>query len=280
VPRVLQDSHQDEQRDTSEVGMHGYYSNFGKYMAMRTAMQSDATDLLRVLRSDEHVDEVIKNAKLRDLTGPDEMVEPRSEGNQGDIYKILEKGKPYVLKIYKTGLSPQYTQFQRDLLKHIDDPEARAHPGFAAVCFAALPVGWATHMAKKGLVFRYVIQPRKPRKPTANDRAQVRDQIAFLHWLGYVHLDITDRNIMLADKGKCYLMDYDCVCKIGRIPLGPLPPESSEPIMRRDPAELDADDHLWQLLQTSFFKDLHVDEVRQAPVEVKWQQASGEGLVH
>jgi len=91
--------------------MHGYYSNFSKYMAMRSPMRSDATDPRGVLRSDEYVDEVIKNAKLRDMTGPVEMVEPLSEGDHGDIYKILEKRKPYVLKIYKTGLNPQYTQF-------------------------------------------------------------------------------------------------------------------------------------------------------------------------
>jgi len=95
-----------------------------------------------------------------------------------------------------------------------------------------------------------------------------------------VHLDITDRNIMLADKDKCFLMDFDSVCKIGHVPLGPLPDECTEELLtRRFPARLDDDDHLWQQLQTTFFKDLP-DEVKQAPVEVKQQQqAPGEGLV-
>jgi len=242
-------------------------------MSLRNSVQADPADRRRVvradqMRADDYVDEVIKDAKLRDLTGTYDMVEPLSEGNQGDIYYMLEKAKPYALKIYKTGLNRQYTEFQRDVLKNLDNPVARAHPGFAAVCFAALPVGWATHMDKKGLVFRYVVSPRKSRRPTASDRAQVRDQIAFLHWLGYVHLDVTDRNIMLADDNKCYLMDYDCVCKIGDVPLGPLPTECPEALLtRRYPADLDDDDHLWQHLQTTFFKDLPAD-AKLPPVQI------------
>jgi len=274
-PRAPQDQPQDELRNSSGGGLPGYYQDFAKHMSMRMVVQSDR------VQADDFVNEVIQNAKLPDMTAYD-VVMPLSEGNQGDIYKMVVKAKPYVLKIYKSGLHRQYTEFQKDLLKHIDNPEAKAHPGYEAVYFAALPVGWATHMGKKGLVFRYVAQAGKSRRPNAGDRAQVRDQINFLHWLGYVHLDITDRNILLARNDKCYLMDFDCVCKIGDVPLGPLPKESSEPIMRRDPAELGDDDHLWQHLQITLFKDLSADEVKQAPVEVKQQQqqAPGEGLVH
>jgi len=243
-------------------------------MASRTVVRST--------RAYDYVDDVVQTLKLPDMTNTYDLVTPLSEGNDGDVYYMVDMEKPYVLKIYKSGVNRRYTQFQLDLLKNIDNPEAKAHPGYAAVYHAALPVGWATHLGKKGLVFRYVVSPRKSRKPTASDRAQVRDQIDFLHWLGYVHLDITDRNILLADKGKCYLMDYDCVCKIGDIPLGPLPKECTETLLtRRYPAELDDDDHLWQHLQTTFFKDLPADEVKQAPVEVKQQQqAPGEGLVY
>jgi len=281
---VKRDASQNEHRDSTEVELPGYYQGFAKHMSMRLVPQSDARRIVRAdqMRADEYVEAVIKNGKLRDLTSTYDAVEPLSEGNDGDIYYLLDNGMPYVLKIHKTGVNRAYIQFQLDLLKHIDNPEAKAHPGYAAVYHAAMPVGWATHMGKKGLVFRYVVPPRKPRKPTASDRAQVRDQIAFLHWLGYVHLDITDRNILLADKDKCYLMDFDSVCKIGQVPLGPLPKECTETLLsRRYPAELDDDDHLWQHLQTTFFKDLPADEVKQAPVEVKQQQqAPGEGRVH
>jgi len=262
---VPQDPHQDEQRDSSAVDPSGYYQNFSKYMASRTVVRST--------RAYDYVDDVVHAWKLPDMTNTYDLVTPLSEGNDGDVYYMLDQEKPYVLKIYKSGVNRRYSQFQLDLLKHMDNPEAKAHPGYAAVYFAALPVGWAAHMGKKGLVFRYVVQPRKARKPTANDRAQVRDQIDFLHWLGYVHLDITDRNIMLADKDKCYLMDYDCVCKIGDVPLGPLPSECTETLLtRRFPADLDDDDHLWQHLQTTFFKDLPPDEATLVPMQ---QQISG-----
>jgi len=103
------------------------------------------------------------------------------------------------------------------------------------------------------------------RQPTAGDRAQVKDQMKFLHWLGYCHLDITKRNVLLGNNDKCYLLDYDCVCAIGLCPLGPLPPESSDPVKRRDPAEVEDDLHLWYQLQGTFFKDLPVEHLQQAP---------------
>jgi len=90
----------------------------------------------------------------------------------------------------------------------------------------------------------------------------------FLHWLGFCHLDITARNIMLADEGKCYLMDFDCVCKIGLVQLGPLPEESSEVILRRDPAGIADDLHLWRLLQTTFFDNLPADNAASNPPAV------------
>ena len=262
-----QDPHQDEQRDSSAVDPSGYYQNFSKYMASRTVVRST--------RAYDYVDDVVHAWKLPDMTNTYDLVTPLSEGNDGDVYYMLDQEKPYVLKIYKSGVNRRYSQFQLDLLKHMDNPEAKAHPGYAAVYFAALPVGWAAHMGKKGLVFRYVVQPRKSRRPTSNDRAQVRDQIDFLHWLGYVHLDITDRNIMLADKDKCYLMDYDCVCKIDEVPLGPLPPESSKPVLRRDPVVLDDDEQLWKYLQITFFKGLPHEKSRSANIEMKQLQAPG-----
>jgi len=281
---VPQDPSQDEQLDSSGGVRKGYYAGLSKHRSMHQQPPPDPRSVVRPdqMRTDEFVEEVIKNGKLRDMTSTYDAVLPLSEGNDGEVFYMLEKGLPYVLKIHKTGVNREYIEFQLALLLNIDNPDAKAHPGYASVYYAAMPVGWATHMGKKGLVFRYVTPPRKPRRPNANDRVQVSDQTAFLHWLLYVHLDITDRNIMLADEEKCFLMDFDSVCKIGRVPLGPLPKECTETLLtRRYPAHLDDDDHLWQHLQTTFFKDLPADEVKQAPVEVKQQQqAPGEGLVH
>jgi len=274
--RVPQDPHQDEQRNNNAE----YYHNFAESMASRKRSLARSQEphhwVVRQdqIRADDYVDDVVRTWNLPDMTNSYDLVRPLSEGAQGDIYFMLNKAKPYAFKIYKTGVNRQYTEFQMDLLKNIDNPEAKAHPGYEAVYFAAMPVGWATHTGKKGLVFRYVVPPRKPRKPTARDRAQVRDQIDFLHWLGYVHLDITDRNIMLGDKDKCYLMDYDCVCKIGEVPLGPLPTELNEAILTQQyPAELDDDEHLWQLLQTTFFNDLSIEEANAAQPVLQHPQA-------
>jgi len=219
------------------------------------------------IRSATYIEQVIQNAKLPDMTESYDMIRPLHEDSAGLLYMLVNEGLPYVLKLYRYGLTRQNADFQNVLLQRTSDAESKAHPGYAAVYHATMPVAWATHMGKKGLVFRYVVQPRKSRQPTREDRAQVRHQIDFLHWLGYVHLDITEQNIMLADNGTCYLMDYDCVCKIGQICLDPVPKESSEPIMRRDPAHLDDDDHLWQHLQNTFFKDLPADEAQLAPVQ-------------
>jgi len=40
------------------------------------------------------------------------------------------------------------------------------------------------------------------------------------HSLGFVHLDITPRNILVT-VDTALLMDYDCVCQIGEVPRGP-----------------------------------------------------------
>jgi len=265
-PCEVRGQYEEQQQDDSGLAMADYYRNFARKMASR--------------HSYDYVDDVVKALKLPDLTNARELAVPLSEGDGGDVYDIRDQDKRYVLKIYKSGVSPCYTQFLLDLHKHMDDPEAKAHPGYAAVYFAALPVGWASYMGKKGLVFRYVMQPHRTRTPTADDRAQVRDQIEFLHWLGYVHLDITDRNVMLADQDRCYLMDYDCVCKIGSVPHGPLPMECTETVLtRRHPAQLSDDDHLWQFLQTTLFKGLPREKAKLVSTEVKQQQAAGEDVV-
>jgi len=275
APVETTDKTPSELSNSGSCGSAGCEIEFTSGAASQAVVRSDR------IRSDAFIEQVIQNAKLPDMTESYDMITPLRSDAGDRIYMLVNEGMPYVLKLYNSGITRQYAEFHQVLLKRASDAEAKAHPGCAAVCHAAMPVGWATHMGKKGLVFRYVVPPRQPRKPTANDRAQVRDQLAFLHWLGYVHLDITDRNIMLAEDEMCFLIDFDSVCKIGHVPLGPLPNECTEELLtRRFPARLDDDDHLWQHLQTTFFKDLSADEVTQAPVEVKQQQAPGEVLVH
>jgi len=217
------------------------------------------------VRDQQNVPEVINIWKLPNCTDDYQAMLSLAQGNDGKVNKIFIKHKPHVVKFYKTGLNAQYVTFQQSLLVQRDSADAQRQPGYQAVYFIAVPVGYVVHKDQIGLVFNYVVQPRVARQPTAGDCAQVKDQMKFLHWLGYCHLDITDRNILLGDNNKCYLLDFDCVCAVGLCALGPLPPESSDRIKRRDPAEVEDDLHLWYQLQGTFFKDLPAEQLQPAP---------------
>jgi len=233
-------------------------------LSFRKVVRSDR------IKSDDFVKDVIELLRLRDYTAEYQVVYPLcAGGNDGEIFKLFLDNEAHVVKIYSTGLSSQYVKFQKALEDRKDDPATKRHPGCEAVYFAAVPVGWVTHMDKIGLVFRYVVPPRKARRLTASDRKQVQDQMDFVHSLGFCHLDITSRNILVAHEDKCYLMDFDCVCLIKRCPLGPLPPESSEAVLRRDPVEIEDDLHLWEQLQQSCFNHLlqTVQDTPTVPIE-------------
>jgi len=216
------------------------------------------------VRDQRYVREVVDIWGLQNFTDNYQGMRSLAQGNDGKVNQIFIKHQPHVVKFYKTGLNAQYVTFQQSLLVQRDSADAQRQPGYQAVYFIAVPVGYVVHKEQIGLVFNYVVQPRVARQPTAGDRAQVKDQMKFLHWLGFCHLDVTERNVLLGDNNKCYLLDYDCVCAVGLCALGPLPPESSDRIKRRDPAEVEDDLHLWYQLQGTFFKDLPVEQLRLA----------------
>jgi len=216
-------------------------------------MSARTIDRSAGLRSEQFVQQVIDLLQLPDKTAHFQVLDLLSQGNDGEIYKLVVNYQPYVVKLYKSGLNEQYVHFQQELLKNQNSPQAKRQPGYEAVYHIAQPVGWVSHTGRKGLVFRYVPPPRSHREPNARDRVQIKHQMQFLHWLGFCHLDITERNVLLSEGGKCYLMDYDCVCRIGCVPLGPLPPESTDTVMRRDPVDQDDDNHLWLQLQDTLF---------------------------
>ena len=60
---------------------------------------------------------------------------------------------------------------------------------------------------------------------------------------GFCHLDATPRNVLLTSD-YAYLMDYDTVCVVGQCQMGPVPPESSQNVLRRNPVRLADDEHL------------------------------------
>lgn len=200
------------------------------------------------LKADDFVNELINTRHLRDMTETCKVVTRLSESNDTSMYYLEEKGTPYVLRTYNSGVNREYAMLQQDLLKHIDNPEGKAHPGCEAVYFIALPVGWAIHSGKKGLVFRYAKPLRDARQPTTSDRAQVQDQIEFLLWLGYMPMDVSDHNILLADQNRCYLMNHNSVCKTGQAPR--VKESASAPTGAGDDDQLNLD------LGTTFPEDL------------------------
>jgi len=216
-----------------------------------------------LVRGDDNILKIVEMLHLPDCSKTLQAMRALSQGNDGKLNKIFIDHVPHVVKFYKTGINVQYVTFQQTLLVQRDSPEAKRHPGYEAVYFVAVPVGYVKHQNRIGLVFPFVVPPRDEEKRgiTVEDRAQVRVQMEFLHWLGFCHLDITARNILQGRNGKCYLLDYDCVCAIGRCPLGPVPPESSKSIMQRNPAEVLDDLHLWRLLQGTYFKGLPEEEI-------------------
>jgi len=107
---------------------------------------------------------------------------------------------------------------------------------------------------QKALVFAWILNTR--RALTAGDRESLRAQIDLCHKMGFCYLDITARNILPTKRGPAVLIDYDCVCRVGRSALGPIPPESSPSVKDRDAVAFEDDEHLWeQLLQMPLFDD-------------------------
>jgi len=217
------------------------------------------------VRDQQFIRKVIDIWILPNCTDDYQAMRSLAQDNDGKLVKIFIKHKPHVVKFYKTGLDAQYVTFQQSLLMQRDSADAQRQPGYQAVYFIAVPVGYVVHKEQIGLVFNFVVQPRVARQPTAGDRAQVKDQMKFLHWLGYCHLDITERNVRLGDNDKCYLLHYESVCAVGPCALGPITLESSDLVKRRDPAVVEDDLHLWYQLQGTFFKDLPAEQLQPAP---------------
>ena len=149
--------------------------------------------------------------------------------------------------------------------------DAQRQPGYQAVYSVAVPLGYVNLEDQIGLVFRYAAQPRVTRERTAQDRAQIKDQMTFVHWLGYCNLEITDRNVRQADDNTCYLLDYRGVRAIRRSSPWPGASDSSELTARCNAGGVQQDLHLWYQLQDTFFKDLPADDACPAAMDEKQQ---------
>ena len=259
----------------------GYYQSLNKHFQYTEKKEaaSDGVFLAEKVCSPKNIQRVIDVWQLKDLSADVIAAESLAKGNDGEIFKAFLFRKPFAVKFYHRGITEQTVEFHEALQKFEASGKSTTHPGARNVLLVAKPVGWITMNDRVGLVFHYIIEPSPPRRRNAHDQASVRTQLEFVHYLGFAHLDCTPRNILTGD-GDSYLMDYDNVCRIGDCPLGPLPPESTQHIMRRNPARISDDEHLWQLLiVASFFgKDeskqlgpLNVDALAGSSREHEWQ---------
>jgi hypothetical protein len=116
----------------------------------------------------------------------------------------------------------------------------------AAMRRAAVPIAWVEHKEQRCLVFEW-IENDPERAATGRDVQQLRAQLDVIHALGFCHLDVTQRNILLTED-TAILMDYDCVTRIGTVPLCGIAPENCARVKRRDKVRVEDDEHLWRLL--------------------------------
>ena len=249
------------------VGM-GYYSNYGdkNYHAIATggdAAESDRSSFEAPavfrrdkVKGDKNLDALISLRKLPDLTEDAEMVRKLKggSGNDGYICQVFLDGKAHALKVMHNGVTKELLRFHEALLKYSESTtlqptgKLKVHPGADAVLRVVIPVGFMVHETRKGLVFPWIYPPKISRKLTAKDFEALRAQVDFCHLLGFCHLDITARNVLLSDQ-QAYLVDYDCVCGIDRSVLFPVAPENTLSVKQAQPVSLEDDEHLWNRLK-------------------------------
>jgi hypothetical protein len=172
-----------------------------------------------------------------------QAIVPLTAGNDGQIFTLFRHDAKYAVKLFKDGISHQLVAFHEAL--------RGADGRFGADVLvtmrrAVVPIAWVQHKEQRCLVFEW-IENDPDRAVTDRDRQSLRAQLDVIHALGFCHLDVTPRNILLAEDTSI-LMDYDCVTRIGTVPLCGIAPENSARVKRRDKVRVEDDEHLWRLL--------------------------------
>ena len=224
------------------------------------------------IRTEKNIGVIIQLLELKDFTKDYQalVVKDGMKGNDGQIMQMFNEHFPYAVKFFHKGLTEHYVSFIKALQKHRGKSDAEAQPGYGAVYHVALPLGYLRYKEQSGLVFNWVIDRPENGAPTAADQLQVEQQMQFLHWLNFCHLDIVPRNIRQSVNDKCYLLDFDLVCPFGKPQLAPRPPESSAAVLRCDPVSHQDDLHLWNQVKKGYFG--HVQETAAADAELALRQ--------
>ena len=215
--------------------IYSYYDNAENNVQLRTVVYMDK------IRSEQCIADIIQLWALPEITLFQAITPINNGGNDGEILKLFVDHKARAVKRYKSGTNAQLVRFHEALHSYVA-ANAELDPVAVLVLSVVRPVAWMSHLEKLCLVFQWF--PHEKRSLTPEDMSSLRAQVDFCHSLGFCHLDITARNILLSDKA-ALLMDYDCVCRVDDCPLGPIPPESTERVKKRDAVRIVDDEALW-----------------------------------
>jgi hypothetical protein len=185
-----------------------------------------------------------------------QAIVPFGDGNDGQIFQLFRDNVKYALKRFKDGISLQLIEFQEVLQRAtaqadvVDSDRGRGHVDSAVIALvrrAAKPIAYVLHMDQICLAYEWIANDPE-RQITTTDLRSLRAQLDLCHALGFCHLDVTQRNILLTDQ-TAILMDYDCVTKIGTSPLCGIAPENCARVKSRDCVRVEDDEHLWNQLK-------------------------------
>ncbi len=116
--------------------------------------------------------------------------------------------KKHALKRFRDGISHQLISFHEALLGADADPGGRFDADvLALVRRAVVPIAFVMHKEQICLVFEW-IENDPDRAVNDADARSLRAQLDLCHALGFCHLDVTDRNVLLTES-TAILMDYD-----------------------------------------------------------------------
>jgi hypothetical protein len=172
-----------------------------------------------------------------------QAIMPFGGGNDGQIFTLFRNDTKHAVKLFRDGVSHQLVAFHEALSR----AGGRYDAGVLAIMRrAVVPLAWVQHKGQCCLVFEW-IENDPDRSMTDRDQQSVRAQLDVVHDLGFCHLDVTPRNVLLTED-TAILMDYDCVTRIGTSPLCGIAPENCARVQRRDKVRVEDDEHLWRLL--------------------------------